>query len=141
MARTQSFQKKIPRGAKRRTGRAGVSETPLHVRTIGASTEEGLGDHVRSKLGRKLGKFAPSIERVSVRFEDVNGPRGGVDTVSRIKVVLSDQPSVIVESQGTDATHAFDTASHRVERAVRKNLGRAGVSNRPTRKKATARRA
>lgn len=141
MARTQPFQKKIPRGAKKRTGRGGVSETPLNVRTIGAATEEGLGDHVRSKLGRKLGKFAPSIERVSVRFEDVNGPRGGVDTLSRIKVVLSDQPSVIVESKGTDPTHAFDMASHRVERAVRKNLGRAGVSHRPARTTAATRRA
>jgi ribosome-associated translation inhibitor RaiA len=131
MARTQSFQKKIPRAAKLRTGRGGVAETPLNVRTIGTASEEGLGEHVRSKLGRKLGKFAPSIERVSVRFEDVNGPRGGVDHVSRIKVVLSDLPSVIVESTGTDATHAFDTASHRVERAVQRNLGRAGVSQRP----------
>jgi hypothetical protein len=144
MARTQPFQKKIPRAAKLSTGRGGASETPLHVRTIGTATEEGLGDHVRSKLGRKLGKFASSIERVSVRFEDVNGPRGGVDHVSRIKVVLSDLPSVIVESTGTDATHAFDTASHRVERAVRRNLGRAGVSQRPrppARKKAAALRA
>ncbi len=143
MARTQPFQKKIPRAAKLSTGRGGVSETPLNVRTIGTATEEGLGDHVRSKLGRKLGKFAPSIERVSVRFEDVNGPRGGVDHVSRIKVVLSDLPSVIVESTGTDATHAFDTASHRIENAVRRNLGRAGVSQRPRKpaRKAAVRRA
>jgi hypothetical protein len=117
----------------------------LHVRTIGTAGHEGLGDHVRAKLGRKLGKFATSIERVSVRFEDINGPRGGVDTRSRIKVVMSDVPTVVVESLGMDAQHAFDTASSTAERAVRKSLGRAGVSRgrmagKATRKKAPKRR-
>jgi hypothetical protein len=37
---------------------------------------------------------------------------------------MSDVPSVIVESTGVDATHAFDSASHRIERAVRSSLGR-----------------
>jgi hypothetical protein len=36
----------------------------------------------------KLGKSATSIERVSVRLTDVNGPRGGVDQRCRIKVVI-----------------------------------------------------
>ncbi len=136
---------KVPRPDKTLTGRGEVWQTPLHVRTIGTSGHEGLGDHVRAKLGRKLGKFATSIERVSVRFEDINGPRGGVDTRSRIKVVMSDAPSVVVESLGVDATHAFDTASSTAERAVRRSLGRAGVSRgrasaKTTRKKAPARR-
>ena len=52
---------------------------PAHVR----SAERALGAedraYVRRKLGMKLGKFARSIERVSVRVEDVNGSRGGVD--------------------------------------------------------------
>ena len=45
----------------------------------------------------KLGKFATSIERVSVRVTDTNGPRGGVDQVCNVKVVLSGLPSVVVE--------------------------------------------
>lgn len=120
-------------------GRGDVTETPLHVRTVGTASHAGLGDYVRKKLGRKLGKFSQAIERVSVRFDDVNGPRGGVDTVSRIKVVLSELPSVVVESQGADAQHAFDQASHRTERTVRKNLGRAGVSRGRSARKAAKR--
>jgi ribosome-associated translation inhibitor RaiA len=123
-----SFNSKIPKSSKLATGRGGVTETPLHVRTFGATSQEGLRDHVREKLGRKLGKFSQAIERVSVRFDDVNGPRGGVDTVSRVKVVLSERPSVVVESRGVDARHAFDQASHGAERTVRRSLGRAGMT-------------
>jgi hypothetical protein len=124
-----SSTSKIPKSLKRATGRGEVRETPLHIRTFAttprtASSRAGLGDYVRMKLGRKLGKFAHAIERVSVRFEDVNGPRGGVDAVSRIKVVLSERPSVVVEARGVDACQAFDQASHRTERSVRRSLGR-----------------
>jgi hypothetical protein len=134
-----SFENEIPKRLKRATGRAEVAATPLHVRTFGARTHAGLSDYVRKKLGRKLGKFAHAIERVSVRFDDVNGPRGGVDTVSRIKVVLSARPSVVIESQGVDAQHAFDQASQRTERTVRRSLGRAGVTRGPSARKPTKR--
>ena len=127
--RRGAFRNEIPRPSKHEGGRAGVTQTPLHVRTFGATARAGLGDYVREKLGRKLGKFAPAIERVSVRFDDVNGPRGGVDTVSHIKVVLSQRPSVVVQAQGTDAWHAFDQVSHRTERTVRRSLGRAGITS------------
>jgi hypothetical protein len=127
--RRAAFRSEIPRPSKHESGRAGVTQTPLHVRTFGATARAGLGDYVRAKLGRKLGKFAPAIERVSVRFADVNGPRGGVDTISHIKVVLSERPSVVIQAQGTDAWHAFDQASHRTERTVRRSLGRAGITS------------
>jgi ribosome-associated translation inhibitor RaiA len=130
-----SFTEAIRRPNKRATGRAGVEATPLHIRTVGPGLPEGFGEHVRAKLGRKLGKFAHAIERVSVRFADVNGPRGGVDTVSRIKVVLSELPSIIVESRAADAQEAFDLASHRTETSVRRQLEKADVT-RPPRAKA-----
>jgi ribosome-associated translation inhibitor RaiA len=88
-----------------------------------------------------LGKFARSIERISVRTEDVNGPRGGVDQVCRIKVVLSGLPSVVFESKDASLHAAVDGALAGVERAVRRSVQRrrmrplkqAGDSGRPTR--------
>ena len=72
----------------------------------------------------KLGKFASSIERVSVRIEDVNGPRGGVDQACRIKVVLSGLPSVIFESRDASLRNAVDAALAGAERTVRRALQR-----------------
>jgi hypothetical protein len=76
-------------------------------------------------MGFRLGKHARHIERVTVRFEDVNGPRGGIDTVCRIKVVLSGLASIVVEEKASDAVEAFNRADDRVERAVRHAIGRA----------------
>ncbi|HEY8943186.1 MAG TPA: HPF/RaiA family ribosome-associated protein [Polyangiaceae bacterium] len=123
-----AFARTIARPRKRTTGRGNVAETPLHVRAMGIELDDTLADHVRQRLGRKLRKFATHIERVSVRFDDVNGPRGGVDVVCRIKVVLSQLPSTVLEERGTSPRQAFDIASHAAERAVRRSLGRAGFS-------------
>jgi len=80
--------------------------------------------YVRRKLGRRLGKFAASVERVSVRLEDVNGPRGGIDHVCRIKVVLSGLPSVFYEKRGASLQAVVDGAIAGVERALRRRLQR-----------------
>jgi ribosome-associated translation inhibitor RaiA len=72
----------------------------------------------------KLGKFASSIERVSVRAEDVNGPRGGVDHACRVKVVLNSLPSIVVVEQDASLAAAIDRALGAAERAVRRALQR-----------------
>ncbi|MEO5730751.1 MAG: HPF/RaiA family ribosome-associated protein [Byssovorax sp.] len=100
----------------------------MNVRSSGLHLDAAMRAYVRQRLGRKLGKFATHIERITVRFEDVNGPRGGEDTVSRIKVVLSGLDSIVYETRAVDARQALDLAADRVERAVRRSLGRARAS-------------
>jgi ribosome-associated translation inhibitor RaiA len=101
-----------------------VADRPLAVRTSGVDVDPDLREYIHRHLGRRLGKFARHIERLTVRFEDVNGPRGGVDTVCRIKVVLAGLSSVIVEELSGDAFSAFNRADDRVERAVLHAVGR-----------------
>lgn len=72
----------------------------------------------------KLGKFAPTVERVSVRVEDVNGPRGGVDRECRVKVVLSGVPSVVLVARDASLAAAIDRALGGAERAVRRAVQR-----------------
>src|SRR5690348_16423426 len=60
---------------------SGVNAIPAHIRAAGHELSSDDRAHIRGKLGRALGKFAGDILRVSVRIEDVNGPRGGVDKV------------------------------------------------------------
>ena len=119
----QPFPGWVPRRIKREAGREAA--TPVaHIRMLGATLTEEKREEVRRKLGAKLGRFADAIERVSVRVKDVNGPRGGMDQLCTIKVVLSDLPSVVFESQHQSLDAAVRTAITGTERAVRRRLQR-----------------
>ena len=114
----------LPRARKRMSGRADASMITAHIRALGVGVSADERAYIRRKLGMKFGKFAPSVERITVRIEDANGPRGGVDRVARIKVVLSGIPSVVVEQRGATLAAAIDGALTRAERAVRRSLQR-----------------
>lgn len=114
----------VPRPVKRASGRTETLRTPAHVRVIGVELDEENRALIRRKLGMKLGKFAPSIERVTVRVTDANGPRGGVDHVCNVKVVLSGLPSVVAERRGAAPHAAIDLALRATEQAVRRSVGR-----------------
>jgi putative sigma-54 modulation protein len=114
----------IPRPVKRRLGRTASPEVPAHIRAIETPVGAADRDYLRRKLGMKLGKFARAIERVSVRVRDVNGPRGGVDKLCRIKVVLSGAPSVVVNEQHASLRAAMDRALGRTEISVRRTIER-----------------
>ena len=68
-----------------------------------------LGDvfesRVRSTLSRRLVASA-RVSRATVRFEDANGPKGGIDNICRIKLMLDGLPPVVVEKQaGCGCSH------------------------------------
>ena len=112
----------VSRPLKSIEGRA--SPIPAHVRVTGVRLSNDDHADIRRKLGMKLGKFAWSIERVTVRARDVNGPRGGVDQELSVKVVLSGLPSVIVKRRHAALHVAIDQALHAVEQAVRRSVRR-----------------
>jgi ribosome-associated translation inhibitor RaiA len=118
------FADRVPRPVKRTAGRTPGPLTPANIRVDGVRLDEDDRAHIRRKLGEKLGKHQRSIERVTVRVRDVNGPRGGVDVLCRIKVVLSGLPSVVVEHRAASFRAALSNALAGVERAVRRTVQR-----------------
>ena len=122
---------RIPRPVKRAAGRADTAQIPANIRVDGVTLDDDDRVYIRRRLGEMLGKYATSIERVTVRLRDVNGPRGGVDLMCRIKVVLSDLPSLVVEHQAASFRPAFTKALAGMEQAVRRTVQRRRT--RPTR--------
>jgi len=102
------------------------AHVPLSIRTHGSVVDAALRTHVDKRLVRTLAKLGSRVERVSVRFKDINGPRGGIDQLCRLKVVLKDLPSVIVEDRAGDERLAFDGAAKKSGAAVRRAVDRAG---------------
>lgn len=97
---------------------------PVHIRAAERDLSADDRNYIRGKLGRALGKFAGNIVRVSIRTQDANGPRGGVDRVCRIKVVLIGLPSVVFEKRDPMMNAAVDGALSGVEQAVRRVVQR-----------------
>ena len=120
-----SFAATVSRPDRRVSGRSWAPKTPLAVRTSGVDVDPALRQRVRQRLGERLGKLAPHIQRVSVRFEDVNGPRGGVDVSCRIKGVVTGLPSLVVTELANSPVEAFDRAGQRFQRVVKRTIGRA----------------
>lgn len=120
-----TFPSRLSRSTKAARGRTGVKTTPLVIRSS-IRLDDATRETVRLRLGRRLAKYATSIERATVRFEDVNGPRGGIDTICRVKIVLDGLPSVVVEKRAREAIDAVVPAADAVGRALRRVLQRAG---------------
>jgi hypothetical protein len=80
--------------------------TPLSIRSS-IPLDPSFEERIRTQLANRVGHGAGSIERATVRFEDANGPRGGVDTICRIKVVVKGRPSVLTEKRDTSVGRAF----------------------------------
>ncbi|NLG75195.1 MAG: HPF/RaiA family ribosome-associated protein [Xanthomonadaceae bacterium] len=115
---------KRPAKAKAASQAASSSRIPAYIRSVDGILKETDKAYLRRKLDRKLSKFAGSVERTSVRVEDVNGPRGGTDKRCAIKVVLRGLPTVFIEERHASLQAAMDGALARIERAVRQSLQR-----------------
>ena len=114
----------VPRALKRQSARTDVPLVPAHIRVLDTSLSKEKRNEIRKELGRRLGKFERVIERVSLRVMDVNGPRKGIDQACRIKVVLSNLPSVVVETKDAVLATAISRAIAGAEKAVRRSVRR-----------------
>jgi ribosome-associated translation inhibitor RaiA len=123
-AQRSSLPTTLPRPVKLTRDRTHTVPPPAHVRVLGVEMEDHDRDNIARKLGMKLGKFASSIERITVRLSDTNGPKGGRDQICQIKVVLSGLPSIVVEERASTPQSAIARAISATERAVRRNLQR-----------------
>jgi hypothetical protein len=114
---------------KRKAGRTSISETPLRIRVSGVDLTPEVKDGTHALLGRRLARFGPWIERVDVRFKDINGPaRGGPDTRCRINLTVSGRPAVFAEERAHDVDRALFRAASSVSRAMARSVERKGLS-------------
>jgi len=105
-------------------GRTVARQTPTYIRSMGSALDEVHREYLRRKLQRMVEKFGSAIERTSVRLEDVNGPRGGIDKRCQVKIVLRGLHSVYVDERDSSVQAAMDRALGRANRAVRQALQR-----------------
>jgi putative sigma-54 modulation protein len=128
----------VSRSTRRKAVRAAATQAPSYIRSMGSALDADHEEYLRRKLARMLAKFGPAVERTSVRLQDVNGPRGGIDKRCQVKVVLGGLPSVYVDERHRSVRAAMDRALARAEHAVRQALQRQRTRPRKRRSRAHA---
>jgi putative sigma-54 modulation protein len=102
----------------------------VDIRWKGLPKSPSLADHVQNRLRSALRGFQEKVRTVTVRFEDTNGPRGGID--KRCSVEMTGAFGILVaEGRDGDFYAAADQALSRAERSVAKSLKR----DRPSRER------
>lgn len=98
----------------------------IRLRSRGLPPGTDFREFVELRLGFALARFSPRIEDVSVRLEDENGPKGGVDKSCRISVNLGRLGVVMVDDVDAVLEAAVCRAAERVGRSVARALDRSG---------------
>ena len=88
----------------------------------------------RSVVARSLRRFRNKLKQVCLYFEDVNGPRGGIDKQCRCVLYLRNLPPVVIndrdESIRALVHRIADRASHTLSRIADRQVKRLRNSRR-----------
>ncbi len=103
----------------------------VDIRARKIEVDEALRSHVDRRLRFALSRFGERIAKVTIRFGDANGARGGVDKQCQIAVALRPSGNVLVEDIDADLRAVVDRAAARAARAVDRDLQRRRDAGRP----------
>lgn len=102
-----------------RTKLVGIPIAIRSATTLGAGFEQ----RIRDQLARRI-STTTFVKRATVRLEDANGPKGGIDKACRIKLVLDGRPSLQVEKRAASYAVAFANAVRAVGTALERTRGK-----------------
>lgn len=89
-------------------------------------------EHAHRSLHFALSRFGDEIQTVTISVEDLNGPKGGVDTRCVLKAKLRRHGTTEVTQEGTSFGECIRLASPRLGRSVRRQLDRERKFDRQT---------
>jgi len=97
----------------------------IDIRTFGFAPTDAILAHVRRRVSAALGWAADAVGVVTVRLDDVNADRGGVDKRCRIVAPLRGRRSdCVADVVSNDLYAAVDEAASRVRRVAVRRLSR-----------------
>ena len=96
----------------------------IEIHAHGFSLTGALRDYTERRLRFALARVADRVGRITVRFFDINGPRGGIDKCCRIQVMLDGLGGVVIEDTEANLHLAIDRAADRTGRDVMRRLAR-----------------
>lgn len=112
----------------------------IDIRPLNDPITESDRRFIERRLQFALGRFGGRVQRVLVRLEDLNGPRGGLDQRCHIEARVARHGVLVVDVRDTELEPAVSRAADRIGRRVRDELNArrarrqraaSGIRNRP----------
>ena len=102
----------------------------ITVTARGVEVPDELKEFIHRRAHFGLGRFASRIRGVTVRLEDVNGPKGGLDKCCDIRVDAGLPTNVMVRERQENLHSAVSLAMERAQRALKRRLSLARLTDR-----------
>ena len=96
------------------------------IRAGQVDTADALREYAERRLSFAIRRFAHKIQDVMVRLVDVNGLGRGIDSRCSISANLLDGRRIFVEASAAWRFTAITHAAHRLNEAIRREVGRHG---------------
>ena len=99
-------------------------ETAMQLKVHGANitVTDAISSHVQDRFQAALDQHARRVSDVTVRLEDVNGPKGGVDMRCHATVHLRRGEPIVVDDVEDNLYAAISVAADRVKHVVTRHL-------------------
>lgn len=93
----------------------------MQVRIITPNTrvDSWKREFLETRVRRALGRFAKQVDSVAVSFADLNGPRGGIDTQCRMRLLMRPRGEINVSAIAASISSALKGAIRRAKRGLR----------------------
>ncbi len=95
----------------------------IDTRAMGFTLTPAIVRHVEARMERALGAYARWVFKVTVRLDDINSDRGGVDKRCSVVVALRRHGVEVAEATDSDLYAAIDAAAERIRRSVGRTVG------------------
>lgn len=87
-------------------------------------SDKKISRRIDRRVRLSLSRFAASIQAVTIRISDTNGPKGGDDKRCIVSVKLASAGEVVVQGEGQKVLSVLNHCLSRAERAVSRSLDR-----------------
>lgn len=97
----------------------------IQIRFRGMEISDALTDYVMRRVHQHLSRFGSRVSDVTVRFTDVNGPKGGADKRCQLTVSGPRLGTVNLTTMHWDLYAGIDLALHRLDQVIGRTVERA----------------
>lgn len=107
----------------------------IDTRSFGFALTDAILRHVEARVEAALSISSRQVLRVTVRLDDVNADRGGLDKRCRIVVALRRDRTFAADAVREDLYDAIDCAAQKVRVGVRRTTKRSTARQRKDRQR------